>query len=87
LNIFISAPFFTSLTKLIPVLEASNLENKASLFSEFSLEQLEKSRIIKGNKTKRFDILYCGILVRKLYELELPNLYNIGIKKNKIVKK
>jgi hypothetical protein len=37
------------------------LENKASLFSAFSLEQLEKKRIIRGNKTKRFDILYCRI--------------------------
>ena len=58
---FMSAPFLTSLRKLIPVCDASNLENKASLFSEFSLEQLEKNRIKSGNKTKRFDILYCRI--------------------------
>ena len=55
---FMSAPFLTSFRKLIPVSEASNLENKASLFSEFSLEQLTKRRIKIEKKIERVNILY-----------------------------
>jgi hypothetical protein len=54
---FISAPFLTSFTKLIPVAEESNLVNKVSLFSELFLEQLVKRRIKNENNRKRFNIL------------------------------
>ena len=53
---FMSAPFLTSLRKLIPVCDASNLENKASLFSEFSLEQLIKKKREMKNKIIRLNI-------------------------------